>query len=206
MTTVRRSLPTTLPVETIDRIANSTKRRLARTLEGREDFSGVLVNGQDVRPFLDKTDGSKLVDPTGLADDVVETAAVSTDAITAEGSTFTAASLDVTGTSEITVQTVTFVSTGFALEIRANFFLTVWHPTAGDVNATVRMYRGATSIYEQVFSAINGDLLQGWMTPAVIEEPAAGSYTYTVTVQIDVSNTDTASAVSRLLSVREFKR
>lgn len=206
MTTVRRSTPAKLPPETLERVANSTKRRLARTLEGRENFTGVLVDEQDVAPFLGKTDGEKLVDPTGLADDVVETAAVLADAITAEGSTFTAASLDVTGTSEITVQTVTYTTTGGALEVRANFFLTIWHPTAGNVNATVRMYRDATSIYEQAFPAINGDLLQGWMTPAVIEQPAAGEYDYTVTVQVDVSNTDTATAVSRLLSVREFKR
>jgi hypothetical protein len=203
VTTVRRGIPSALPPR--DPVRDNT-RRLARTLEGREDFSGVLVNGQDVSPFLDKTDGEKLVDAGGLADSYVETATVSTDAITSEGSAFTAASLDVTGTSEVTVQTVVFVSTGHTLEIRANFFLTVWHPTAGDVNATVRMYRGATEVYSQLLPAINGDLLQGWMTPTVIEEPAAGSHTYTVTVQVDVSNTSVATAVSRLLSVREFKR
>lgn len=198
---------------TPERRAAVAERRLemqaegaAETVLGNRPFEIVNVEGTDVAPFLGKTDGEKLVDPTGLGDDVVETAAVLADAITAEGSTFTAASLDVTGTSEITVQSVTYTTTGGALEVRANFFLTVWHPTAGDVNATVRMYRDATEIYEQEFPAINGDLLQGWMTPAVIEQPAAGEYDYTVTVQVDVSNTNTAEAVSRLLSVREFKR
>lgn len=174
--------------------------------DGTTAFTALNVGGTDVKPFLDLTDGAKITDSAALDDGLVPTVKVADDAITSEGSAFTAASLDVTGTSEITVQTVAFTSTGKSLEIRANFFMTVWHPTAGDVNATVRMYRGATNIYEQAFPAINGDLLQGWMTPTVIEEPAAGAYTYTVTVQVDVSNTAVATAVSRLLSVREFKR
>ncbi len=169
-------------------------------------FTALNVGGTDVRPFLDMTDGTRIVDADALDDGVVLTATIGTGAVTTEGASFTAASLDVTGTSEVTVQTVSFTSTGEALEVRANFFLTIWHPTAGNVNTTVRMYRGATNIYEETFPAIGGDVLQGWMTPVVLEEPAAGTYSYSVKVQVDVSNTSVATAVSRLLSVREFKR
>ena len=227
MTTIRGSIPTTRPLPTLEqRLARAARKtelaalaaaaageaavevdgRVDDVLAGDEAFTGLNVGGTDEKPFLDLTDGSKITDAAALDDGLVPTAKVADDAITAEGSAFTAASLDVTGTSEVTVQTVAFTSTGKSLEIRANFFMTVWHPTAGDVNATVRMYRGATNIYEQTLPAINGDRLQGWMTPTVIEEPAAGAYTYTVTVQVDVSNTAVATAVSRLLAVREFKR
>lgn len=180
--------------------------RLTRVLAGEEEFSGLNVGGTDVKPFLDRTDGSMITDSAALDDGLITTGKVAVNAITAEASAFTAASLDVTGTSEVTVQTVNYTTTGQTIEARANFYLTLWHPTAGNMNVTVRMYRDATLIYSQLFEAINGDLLQGWMTPAVVEEPAAGTYTYTTTVQVDVSNTNEATATSRLLAVREYKR
>lgn len=220
MTTVRRSIPTNITPLTVEqRIAKAAKKaelaaaaavevdgRVDDVLAGDEAFTGLLVGSDDKVAFLTKVDAGALADSTGLDDGVVPTAAMAVDAITSEASAFTADSLDVTGTSEITVQTVDYTTTGETIEVRANFFLTVWHPTAGNVNATVRIYRGATMIYEQTFPAINGDLLQGWMTPVVIEQPTAGAYTYTVKIQVDVSNTSVADASSRLLSVREFKR
>lgn len=81
MTTTRRSIPAKLPPETLERVANSTKRRLARTLEGRENFTGVLVDEQDVAPFLGKTDGEKLVTAGGLAAGYVVTDTLATTAL-----------------------------------------------------------------------------------------------------------------------------
>jgi hypothetical protein len=201
--------------------------RLTAILAGTgEAFTGLKVGAQNVKPFLDKTNGTALTDSTGLANSVVVTAAiadsavstakvadlavstakVAVDAITSEAAAFTAATLPQDGLNETTVQTVSYTTTGETLEVKANFFLTIWHPTAGNITTTVRIYRGATLIYDQAFLAINGDLLQGWQTPTVIEQPAAGTYTFTATVQTDVSNWATAETSSRLLSVREFKR
>lgn len=205
-------------IEQADRDIIDEIDRLDAILAGTgEPFTGLLVGAQNVKPFLDRTDGSAITNPAALGASVVEapaiassavtTAKVATNAITSEASAFTAATLAVVAsTAETTVQTVAFTTTGETVELKANFFMTMWHPTAGNVNVTLRMYRDATVIYSQVFPAINGDLLQGWQTPTVIEAPAAGSYTYTVTMQSDVSNYDTFEASSRLLAAREYKR
>ena len=155
--------------------------------------------------FLNGT-GEQLTGSDALYTGVVVTRAVGLNAITSEAAAFTSATLALSGAAETTVQTTTYPTSGESLEVRANFFLTIWHPAAGGINATIRIYRDATKIYEQVFVAINGDLLQGWQTPTVIEEPAAGPYTYTVTVQASVATYATAETSSRLLQVREFKR
>jgi hypothetical protein len=205
-------------IELADRDIFDEIDRLDAILAGTgEPFTGLLVGSQNVKPFLDKTNGTALTDTTGLGTAVVTapaiatsaviTAKVAANAITSEASAFTAATLPVVAsTAETTVQTVAFTTTGQTTEVKANFFMTMWHPTAGNVNVTLRIYRDATLIYSQVFVAINGDLLQGWQTPTVIESPAAAAYTYSVTMQSDVNNYATFEASSRLLAVREYKR
>lgn len=47
--------------------------KLERVLAGLEPFTGINVGGTNVKPFLDKTDGDKLVDDTGLDTNVVVT-------------------------------------------------------------------------------------------------------------------------------------
>jgi hypothetical protein len=203
MTTVRRGIPTTLPVR--DPVRDNT-RRLARTLEGRENFTGVLVDEQDVAPFLGKTDGEKLVDPGGLDDGYVETLAIATAAVTAGATSAVGGVVSLNAALETTVATRSYTTTGGELEIEANFHLTVWHPLAGPISCRIRMYRDATVIFDKTFVAIDGDLIQGWQTPRAVETMAAGSYTYSVTAQASVSNYATAEADAGSISVREFKR
>ena len=174
--------------------------------------TGIIAADADIQAQLDRLTaflagtGEQITGSGAFAASVVTTAKVASNAITSEASAFTAATLAQSGASETTVQTVTYVSTGETIEVRANFFMTVWHPAAGGITTTIRIYRGATMIYEQAFVAINGDLLQGWQTPTVIEDPAAGSHTYTVTVQASTAGYATAETSSRLLAAREFKR
>jgi hypothetical protein len=179
MTTVRGGIPTKPVIRNVD--GYEVERRIVRTLEGRETFTAF--------------------DGTG----VINTDNVAVAAITNESAAFTAADLNVS-TTETTIQTVSYTTTGETLEVRANFYLSVLHEAGGGIDATIRLYRGATEIYEQTFSAIDDDVLVGWQTPIVIETPAAGTYTFTATVQTSVNTFDFAVASSRLLSVREFKR
>ena len=69
--------------------------RLNRVLAGEESFTGLNVGGTDVKPFLDKTDGEKLVETSGLDDDLVETAEVATGAINQFTSTYTDGNVDI---------------------------------------------------------------------------------------------------------------
>lgn len=203
MTTVRRGIPKDLPVR--DPVRDNT-RRLARTLEGRENFTGVLVDEQDVAPFLGKTDGTKLVEPGGLDDGYVDTLAIDTAAVTSGATSAVGGVVALNAALETTIATRSCTTTGGELEIEANFYLTVWHPLAGPISCRIRMYRDATVIFDKTFVAIDGDLIQGWQTPRAVETMAAGSYTYSVTAQASVSNYSTAEVDAGSISVREFKR
>jgi hypothetical protein len=203
MTTVRRGIPANLPVQ--DPVRANT-RKLARTLEGRENFTGVQVGGQNVKPFLDLTDGSKITSSAALDTGVVSTAKVASSAITAGATSSVGGVVALNAALETTIASRTYTTTGGELEIQANFHLTVWHPTAGGVSCRVRMYRDEVSIFDKTFVAISGDLIQGWQTPRAVETLSAGTYTYSVTAQASVSNYETGEADAATVSVREFKR
>ncbi len=157
-------------------------RRIARTLEGRETFTGF--------------DG----------DGVIQTGNVAAAAITDGEATSTGTVVNLSGTAETTIASRTYTTTGGEIEISVNFHLTLWHPAAGGITCRIRVYRGATPIFDKTFTATNGDLLQGWQTPRVIETPAAGAYTYSVTAQASTADFDTAQADAATIVVREFKR
>ena len=179
MTTIRGGLSRTLPVR--DPVLENA-RRIARTLEGRETFTGF--------------DG----------DGVIETENVALAAITDAETSAVGGAVTLSGATETTIATRTFTTTGGELEVSANFHLTVWHPAAGGITCRIRMYRGAVVIFDKTFTAINGDLIQGWQTPKAIETPAAGTYAYSVTAQTDVATWATAEADAGSVLVREFKR
>lgn len=227
MTTVRRSLPTTRPLPTLEeRLARARRKtelaalaaaaaqedatavdgRVDDVLAGDETFTGLNVGGTDVKPFLDKTDGAKITDSAALDTGVVSTAKVATAAITAGATSAVGGVVALSGAGETTIATRSYTTTGGELEIEANFHLTVWHPTAGGISCRVRMYRDTTVIFDKTFVAISGDLIQGWQTPRAVETMAAGTYSYSVTAQTSVSNYDTAEADAATISVREFKR
>jgi hypothetical protein len=86
----------------------SQERRLEARAEdahetklGNRPFEIVNVQGTDVAPFLGKTDGEKLVDPTGLDDEVVVTAALSETSIRPAAPATNAAQVLVAGLNSV---------------------------------------------------------------------------------------------------------
>lgn len=160
----------------------------------------VILTGVKASSFVDQGALSVL--------DEADTAQITPNAVTNFASSATSTAQTLTGTTYKKVGTVTYTSSGGRLEIRANFFLTVWHPAAGDIAANIQIKRVPPNgnVYDQWFTAINGDLLQGWQTPSVVETLAAGTYTYEVWIALSNSGAATQEVSSMLLSVREEKR
>lgn len=149
-----------------------------------------------------------VVDQGGLATlDETDTPQISPNAVTNYVSAETSTVQTLTGTTPKTVQTVSYDTTGEKLEIRANFFMTIWHPSPGDISANLRILRTPGGlVFDRWYTAINGDLLQGWQSPMVLESPAAGSYTYDVIVTLSNNGAATMTVDSSVLIVEETKR
>lgn len=226
MTTVRRGIPKGLPVDdeaavlrrvrrkaeaaaaaaaTAQAAAEAADGRVDDVLDGTEDFTGLNVGGTDVKPFLDKTDGDKLTDATGLDTAVVQTAAIQLAGASSYLSAFTDTALTLS-TTEQNCQGVTFTTTGENLEVFFSFYLNVWHPAGGSIDTTLRLYRQGTLIWDFVVEATGGDFAFGWQSVVVTDAPAAGTYLYQLTTQASVITFSTATASSRFLSVTERKR
>lgn len=203
MTTIRGTR-TSPPARDVD--GYEVERRIMRALEGREKFTALDVDGQDVSPFLAMTDGAKIVNDAGLATGLVTTRAVQAAAITDGVAGAVGGIVSLAGATETEIATATYTTTGGVLEVDVNFHLTVWHPAAGDISVTLRVYRDATVVFNKTFLAINGDLLQGWQTPRAVEQPAAGTYVYRVTAQASTAGFSKAEADAGNVTVREFKR
>lgn len=191
---------------TIDNLQDQVDRLTAILAGTGESFTGLLVGGVNVKSFLDRTDGSKITNNAALADGLVSTAKVAAAAITDVEATATGGLIGLIGSSETTIATRTFTTTGGELEVSVNFHLTLHHPTAGGCAARIRVYRDATPIFDKSFEAIGGDNLQGWQTPRITEAPPAGAYTYTVTAKASESNWAIADVDAATIVVREFKR
>lgn len=151
---------------------------------------------------------STFVDQGALAVlDETDTPQITPNAVTNQASAETSGTQTLTGTTAKEIQTVTYVSTGEPIEVRANFFMTVWHPSAGGISANVVITRdGLGIIYNQLIDAIGGDNIQGWQTPIVIDNPAAGSVTYRVSVTLTNNDASTQTVQGTFLSAREYKR
>lgn len=165
-----------------------------------------LVKGPYTAPGLVS---DTIVDQGNLAVlDQTNTAEIVANAVTnyAASSTMTVQTL--TGTTRKKIAEVTYVSSGGQLEIQANFFMTIYHPsTSGGIDAQVQIVRSPSgNIFDQTFTAIREDLIEGWQTPSVVETPAAGSHTYEVWIQLSNNDADTEQVQSMVLSVREYKR
>jgi hypothetical protein len=226
MTTVRRGIPTTrtplTPEQLIARaakkaelaqvaaaaaeaVADGVDDRVDDVLDGTAAFTGLKVGSTNVKPFLDRTDGSKLTNAAGLDTAVVQTAAIQLAGASNSLSAFTDASQTLT-LAEQNCQGVTFTTTGEKLEVFFSFYLNVWHPAGGSIDTTLRLYRQGTLIWDFVVEATGGDFAFGWQSVVVTDQPAAGSYLYQLTTQVSVNTFSTATASSRFLSVTERKR
>ena len=182
--------------------------RLNRVLAGDEDFTGLQVSGQRVETFLEQTDGTKIVNTAGLGTGVVVTEKVFNNAITNSTSVSTNAILNLNGVNPVTVQTVTFASTGGPLVVQLNLFATIWHPSAGGADFRLRIVRSPVgNVFDQVIGLVGGDFLQGWQTPTIVETLPAGTYTWEAICQLSTDSGFSDQFVqNRFMSVTEFKR
>lgn len=200
-------------LDTVDWTATVDNRPLELT-DGRVsaalDGSGLLqtalplatANASD----LLRTPGGALAGALAVLDEA-DTAQITANAVTNYASASTAAVQTLTGTTPKKVAELTYVSTGGRLEVKANFFMTVWHPVAGGIEIQTQIKRtGVGNVFDLVVPAIGGDIFQGWQTPTVVETLAAGSYTYEVWVTLNDSGAATQEVVGMVLSVREEKR
>lgn len=143
MTTVRRSLPTTRPLPTLEeRLARARRKtelaalaaaaaqedatavdgRVDDVLAGDETFTGLNVGGTDVKPFLDLTDGAKITDSAALDTGVVDTQALSTTALRPGAPATNAAQvlikgLNITGGSTSAAGATTLLTTTFDVPV-----------------------------------------------------------------------------------------
>lgn len=208
MTTVRRSQPKTLPVEALD----GTSRKLRRVLQGKENFTGIQVEGQRVEEFLSKTDGEKLVDASGLDAGVVETPAIAVEAVTKSQSGVVAGPLDIKSTTPVLLssESVT-VGDGERVEILLVFTINgAGSGTIGELAAlsSARLSRGATVLIESVVGAVIKAVPLGQTaTMAFSDAPAAGTYTYSAHSFLDTTSNVTAlGAINVYLSVTVVTR
>lgn len=140
--------------------------------------------------------------------DQTDTAQITPNAVTNSAAAATGAAQTLTGTTPKKIATVTYASSGGRLEIKANFYLTVWHPTAGGIQINIQIKRvpPTGNIFDEWYDASDGDLIQGWQTPTVVETLAAGTYTYEVWAMLSNNSAAVQEVKSMLLSVREDKR
>lgn len=75
--------------------------RINRILAGTESFTGLNVGGVNVKPFLDKTDGTKLVTSGGIATGYVGTTTLATTAIRPGAPVTNAALVSVNGLNAV---------------------------------------------------------------------------------------------------------
>lgn len=181
---------------------------------GVEAFTALNVGGTNVKPFLDKTDGSVLTDAAGLDDGLVGTTKIAAGAVTSPAQTVTAAFTTIASTSETTIATeaVTLAADEYVDLLGSFGILAIGgDPTnIGDTAAQIiaSIYRDTTKIAEgPVGSVIKGVTLNASATLPQIDEPGAGTYSYTLRAKL-TSTTDVtqATAGNRSLRVMAFKR
>jgi hypothetical protein len=83
------------------------------------------------------------------------------------------------------------------------------HPASGDISARIRIVQALPfggQLFEETFQSVGGTFIHGWQTPTINITRAAGTYTFTVTVNLTADNPEIQFVQSRLLSVQEFKR
>ncbi|WP_420478225.1 hypothetical protein [Brevundimonas sp. FT23028] len=172
--------------------SNTSARRVYGPVTGPDSVSGSFI-GQGDLAVLDEAD----------------TPQITPNAVTNQLSAYTSATQTLTGTTNKTIQTLTFTTTGGRLKIGANFFMSIWHPTAGGIDAWIRIVRSSPfggNYFDQTISAIGGDFISGWQTPTVTANLAAGTYTFDVVISLSNNDASVQTVQSALLTIEEFKR
>lgn len=181
--------------------------RLTDVLNGTTGFTGLRVGTTNVKPFLDKTDGEKLTNASGLGTAVVETTAVGVGEVTPYFSAFTTGTVNWAASSaEKDLQTVSsVVVTRGAVIIRASVGVDL-DPFAGvGTTGILRLYRDGVEIaaaqVAQFLAAqigVNYVFARQWQLD-YIESPGAGTYTYKIT--FDPGHSATGDLRRRFLSI-----
>lgn len=203
MTTVRGSIPRlpTVPPE------SAAMRKIRRTLQGKENFTGIQVESQRVEDFLSKTDGEKLVEPSGLDAEVVLTEAIAITAVSSTESAFSLIDIDIKTTSQVIIQQFTVdVEDGDDLVIMASagvYAKGVAGGTRGDLldRPTFTVYRGAVYLGGTRPLSVLRDM-EMYASAAVwtIDTPPAGTHTiYFYSDLASVTDIQTLTADNRFL-------
>lgn len=171
---------------------------------GRRTSTRLVLNPVTIGPVTSST----FVDAGALAVlDQTDTPEITANAVTNQLSAETAAAQTLTGTSFKTIQTLVFTSTGGPIDVSANFFLTVTHPSGGGIDVRIRIVRSPSgNIFDIEFPAGDGTTIQGWQTPKVIDTPAAGTHTYELILSLSNNDAVIEEVKSVLLTAQEFKR
>lgn len=170
---------------------------VAEVLDGTSEFTALSIDGVgDVKPFLAKTDGAKLTDPTGLGANVVETEAVLQGAITPAYSAYTSTSVLWTAEdTEKEVQSVTVDVIRGAVRISALMNVAFDAVASAATTGTVHLYRDGVEITNaaiQIASVISSG--GNWIFPPQwslewIDTPTPGTgIEYSITFEPGVAN------------------
>jgi uncharacterized coiled-coil protein SlyX len=166
--------------------------RLTNVLNGTTSFTGLNVGGTNVKPFLDKTDGSKITSSTALDSSTVVTATVAQGDIVNSTTAFTAG--NVTWSEEAdsakTAQTVSGVVVERGSVLISFDLFTQFTNCPSSNNSTLRLYRGGTELTnaQQIQAAISHGsgvhrIVQRWSIVNFPDSPGAGTHEYSVTFQ-----------------------
>lgn len=160
-------------------------------LAGTEAFTGLLVGSTDVKPFLDKTDGSKLTNSTGLGGDVVTTPALNTGAANQVLSVHSFASIAVPAATDTVVQTLVVTTVaGETVDLAGQFNHLEMTSAAGKPTIVGTWYRNGVALVPatnvnglditRVADASRYALGLGAVTVPAVDAPGAGTHTYTL--------------------------
>ena len=146
--------------------------------------------------------------------DVVETLHVKNNAITATISAYTKSSITIDSSTYTTIQQASIVATGAPVHVNVCASLNLSYAGTGS-NPTwpqVAIYRGGTLIYETTVygGADVGNALYNWQanhqfSASMVDEPAAGTYTYSVKVKANAM-TSIRTATNRAIALLEVKK
>lgn len=194
-------------------VVDGTAAALTAITDGTTPFTGLNIGGTDVKPFLDKTDGSKLVMASGLDTAVVETAAIAVEAVTDHDFDFTAAVVDCKNESTAGVVVATksvTLAAGEAAKLEGNCSVSVDATSAGLAVAYLAIYRDGVVIPETLrisATALPSTGLAASATTIFTDEPGAGTFTYTLRGYVgEADNFDSYDISYRYLGVTRVKR
>lgn len=187
-------------------LATDATDAVADLADGTTAFTGVNVGGTNVKPFLDKTNGSALNDPTALGASVVETGAVAANAINVPGYAFTSAGA-VISADETVVQTLVITTNGGAVQVSVGVILSCGGTSA--ITGSVFIKRDGTTIWSETvtIAALTAPgvytMLESF-DKSIPDTPSSGSHTYALCVSFS-DYTGSPQASARGLSLHLFK-